>query len=101
MISKETDTNDMDIPEELPYSEESVSQISIPIEVPPEPAPKVEAADDRQDALSKAQSSVTLTMNVSSSLHMGDDGCGIETVPAAQMGARKGQLHGQKPVDCK
>ena len=37
--SKDTDSNDMDIPEELPFSEESCSQISIPIEAPPEPAP--------------------------------------------------------------
>ena len=37
--SKDTDSNDMDIPEELPFSEESCSQISIPIEALPEPAP--------------------------------------------------------------
>ena len=35
----DTDSNDMDIPEELPFSEESCSQISVPIEAPPEPAP--------------------------------------------------------------
>ena len=39
MNSRDTDTNDMDIPEELPYSEQSNSQISIPIEAPAEPAP--------------------------------------------------------------
>ena len=37
--SKDTDSNDMDIPEELPFSEESFSQVSVPIEATPEPAP--------------------------------------------------------------
>ena len=85
----ETDSNDMDIPEELPFSEESCSQISIPIEAPPEPAPvqinAQKANDDHQDNLSKSPSSVTMTMNVSSSLHMGD-----EIVTEARMGARQG-----------